>query len=116
MRSSRYLEPQSASHGLMYKSRVRTEPTNVTAPQYAAALWSSLEALVEEMTSCCVKVYALENVLKLKKDPMTHVVFLDEAMKVGAGLRWMQFRLSDMILSGYARRSTANRVRSSGMR
>ncbi|EPS96257.1 hypothetical protein FOMPIDRAFT_1062295 [Fomitopsis schrenkii] len=74
-------EPQSASHGLMYKSRVRTEPTNVTAPQYASALWSSLEALVEEMTSCCVKVYALENVLKLKKDPMTHVVFIDEAMK-----------------------------------
>ena len=71
----------------MYKSRVRTEPTNVTAPQYAAALWSSLEALVEEMTSCCVKVYALENVLKLKKDPMTHIVFLDEAMKVGVGFR-----------------------------
>ncbi|KZT65969.1 hypothetical protein DAEQUDRAFT_813938 [Daedalea quercina L-15889] len=74
-------EPQSASHGLMYRSRVRTEPTNVTAPQYAAALWSSLDALIEEMTSCCVKVYALENVLKLKKDPMTQVVFLDEAMK-----------------------------------
>ncbi|KAH9832285.1 Golgi transport complex subunit 5-domain-containing protein [Rhodofomes roseus] len=74
-------EPQSASHGLMYKSRVRTEPTNVTAPQYSAALWTSLEGLVEEMASCCVKVYALENVLKLKKDPMTQVIFLDEAMK-----------------------------------
>lgn len=49
-------EGNAASHGLMYKSRVRTEPTNVTAPQYTAVLWSSLEGLIEEMTSCCVKV------------------------------------------------------------
>lgn len=75
-------EGNAASHGLMYKSRVRTEPTNVTAPQYTAVLWSSLEGLIEEMTSCCVKVYALENVLKLKRDAMSQVVFLDEAMKI----------------------------------
>lgn len=29
-----------------------------------------------------IKVYALENVLKLKRDAMSQVVFLDEAMKV----------------------------------
>ncbi len=29
-----------------------------------------------------MKVYALEKVLKMKKDATTHVVFLDEAMKV----------------------------------
>jgi len=74
----------SASHGLMYKSRVRTEPTNVTAPQYATALWTSLDNLIEEMTGCCVKVYALENVLKLKRNAVTQVVFLDEALKVGS--------------------------------
>ncbi|KZT08446.1 uncharacterized protein LAESUDRAFT_735990 [Laetiporus sulphureus 93-53] len=74
-------ESNATSQGLMYKSRVRTEPTNVTAPQYAAALWASLENLVEEMTSCCIKVYALENVLKLKRDPTSQIVFLDEAMK-----------------------------------
>jgi len=28
-------------------------------------------------------VYTLEKVLKLKKDPISQVVFLDEAMKVG---------------------------------
>ncbi|CCL99844.1 uncharacterized protein FIBRA_01868 [Fibroporia radiculosa] len=75
-------EPSSVSQGLMYKSRVRTEPTNVTAPQYAAALWTSLEKLIEEMTGCCIKVYALESVLKLKRDTVTQVVFLDEAMKM----------------------------------
>ncbi|KAH9941012.1 Golgi transport complex subunit 5-domain-containing protein [Amylocystis lapponica] len=74
-------EPASASQSLLYKSRVRTEPTNVTAPQWTAALWSSLESLIEEMADCCIKVYALEKVLKLKRDPVSQVVFLDEAMK-----------------------------------
>ncbi|KAF7792362.1 hypothetical protein EIP86_003398 [Pleurotus ostreatoroseus] len=68
--------------GLLYKSRLRTEPTNVTAPQWTAALWSSLDSLIEEMADCCIKVYTLEKVLTLKKDPTTQVVFLDEAMKV----------------------------------
>ncbi|PCH43557.1 hypothetical protein WOLCODRAFT_164540 [Wolfiporia cocos MD-104 SS10] len=74
-------ESSTTSQGLMYKSRVRTEPTNVTAPQYAAALWTSFESLVEEMTGCCIKVYALENVLKYKRDLITQAVFLDEALK-----------------------------------
>lgn len=29
------------------------------------------------------QVYTLEKVLKLKKDPISQIVFLDEAMKVG---------------------------------
>ena len=34
------------------------------------------------MAECCIKVYTLEKVLALKKDPVSQVVFLDEAMKV----------------------------------
>jgi len=49
-------EPPQASQGLLYKSRVRTEPTNITAPQFAAALWTRIESLVEEMAGCCIKV------------------------------------------------------------
>ncbi|KAI0743887.1 Golgi transport complex subunit 5-domain-containing protein [Daedaleopsis nitida] len=75
-------EPTSIGQGLMYKSRVRTEPTSVTAPQWTAALWGSLESLIEEMADCCIKVYTLEKVLRIKRDPVTDVVFLDEAMKV----------------------------------
>ncbi|KAH9940460.1 uncharacterized protein BXZ73DRAFT_98890 [Epithele typhae] len=75
-------EPTSIGQGLLYKSRVRTEPTNVTAPQWTAALWGSLESLIEEMADCCIKVYTLEKVLKVKRDPVTDVVFMDEAMKV----------------------------------
>ncbi|KIJ19018.1 hypothetical protein PAXINDRAFT_128297 [Paxillus involutus ATCC 200175] len=71
---------QQPSQGLLYKSRVRTEPTNITAPQFAAALWSRLESLVEEMAGCCIKVYTLEKVLNVKKDPLTGVSFLDESM------------------------------------
>ncbi|KAF9467272.1 Golgi transport complex subunit 5-domain-containing protein [Collybia nuda] len=66
----------------VYRSRVRTEPTSVTAPQFTAALWSRLEGMVGEMADCCVKVYVLEKVLKMKKDTTTQVVFLDEAMKL----------------------------------
>ncbi|KAI0779742.1 Golgi transport complex subunit 5-domain-containing protein [Fomes fomentarius] len=75
-------ESTSIGQGLLYKSRVRTEPTSVTAPQWTSALWGSLESLIEEMADCCVKVYTLEKVLKVKRDPVTDVVFLDEAMKV----------------------------------
>ncbi|KAG6813690.1 hypothetical protein H0H92_008538 [Tricholoma furcatifolium] len=65
-----------------YRSRVRTEPTNVTAPHFTATLWSRLEVMIEDMADCCIKVYTLEKVLRLKKDTVTQAVFLDEAMKV----------------------------------
>ncbi|KDR75381.1 hypothetical protein GALMADRAFT_140887 [Galerina marginata CBS 339.88] len=75
-------EPLTANSPHAYRSRVRTEPTNVTAPQWSAALWTRLEAMFQEMADRCIKVYALEKVLKIKKDASTHVVFLDEAMKL----------------------------------
>ncbi|KAJ7287365.1 Golgi transport complex subunit 5-domain-containing protein [Mycena rebaudengoi] len=74
--------PNSPQSPTLYKSRVRTEPTNVTAPQWTAALWARLENMVEEMADCCVKVYTLEKVLKMKRDTVSQVVFLDEAMKL----------------------------------
>ncbi|TFY76638.1 hypothetical protein EWM64_g7374 [Hericium alpestre] len=43
------------SQGLAYKSRVRMEPTNLTAPQWTNALWTRLTALVEDMTGACIK-------------------------------------------------------------
>ncbi|KAG1862894.1 Golgi transport complex subunit 5-domain-containing protein [Suillus tomentosus] len=71
-----------SSQGLSYKSRVRTEPTNITAPQWTGALWARLESLVEEMAACCIKVYTLEKALKLKKDPVTQRSFIADVMKV----------------------------------
>ncbi|KAI6046013.1 hypothetical protein EDC04DRAFT_2864916 [Pisolithus marmoratus] len=74
-------EPHQLSQSLLYKSRVRTEPTSVTAPQFTAALWTRLESLIEDMSGCCVKVYTLEKVLNLKKDSVAGVSFLDVSMK-----------------------------------
>ncbi|KAK7035254.1 hypothetical protein VNI00_012021 [Paramarasmius palmivorus] len=74
--------PSQTQSPTLYRSRVRTEPTNVTAPQWTAALWSRLEKMVEDMADCCVKVYTLEKVLKLKKDTVSQIVFLDETMKL----------------------------------
>ncbi|KAF5370568.1 hypothetical protein D9758_002084 [Tetrapyrgos nigripes] len=71
--------PQTPSTTL-YKSRVRTEPTSATAPQWAAALWSGLERMIEDMADCCIKVYTLEKVLKMKRDTISQTLFLDEAM------------------------------------
>ena len=36
------------------------------------------------LDSCDPQVYTLEKVLKLKKDPVSQIIFLDEAMKVGS--------------------------------
>ncbi|KAF7375982.1 ACT domain-containing protein [Mycena sanguinolenta] len=80
--SSKDPAPNSPSSPTSYKSRVRTEPTTLTAPQWTAALWNRLETMVDEMADCCVKVYTLEKVLKMKRDTVSQVVFLDEAMKL----------------------------------
>ncbi|KAJ7251785.1 Golgi transport complex subunit 5-domain-containing protein [Mycena haematopus] len=80
--SSKDPAPNSPSSPTSYKSRVRTEPTSFTAPQWTAALWNRLENMVEEMADCCVKVDTLEKVLKMKRDTISQVVFLDEAMKL----------------------------------
>ncbi|KAF8510569.1 Golgi transport complex subunit 5-domain-containing protein [Hysterangium stoloniferum] len=71
----------SMSSSLIYKSRIRMEPTNLTAPQWTTTLWSRLETLIEDLSSCCIKVYALEKVLNMKKDAVSQTYFLDEAMK-----------------------------------
>ncbi|KAF8736157.1 hypothetical protein AX14_000796 [Amanita brunnescens Koide BX004] len=70
------VQPSSA-----YKSRIRTEPTNITAPQWTTMLWDRLDTLLEELTDCCIKIYTLEKVLTLKRDVVTQALFLDEAMK-----------------------------------
>ncbi|KAF8512431.1 Golgi transport complex subunit 5-domain-containing protein, partial [Gautieria morchelliformis] len=69
------------SPSLMYKSRVRTEPTSLTAPQWTSAMWTRLEGLIEDLANCCIKVYTLEKVLNLKRDPASQMPFMDEAMK-----------------------------------
>lgn len=71
----------------MYKSRLRTEPTASTLPQWQHAFWTRLERLVDEVGTACVRVYALEKVLALKRDQVTQESFLDEALTVSCSPR-----------------------------
>ncbi|TYJ51902.1 hypothetical protein B9479_007503 [Cryptococcus floricola] len=63
------------------RSRPATEPTSSTAPQWINVLWKRLERVIEDVANCCVKVYTLEKILKVKRDTVTQVEFLDEVMK-----------------------------------
>ena len=46
----------SGPSAFVYKSRARNEPTTVTMPQWAAAMWLRLESLVADLGTICVKV------------------------------------------------------------
>lgn len=50
-------DTNTSSPSLGYKSRVRTEPTNLTAPQWTTVMWTRLESLIEDLASCCIKVH-----------------------------------------------------------
>lgn len=69
-----------------YKSRARTEPTPATLPQWTSVLWNKLEGLIDDLTTCCIKVYTLEKVLEWKKDPATGVPFLEVVTSAGSML------------------------------
>ncbi|WWC58668.1 uncharacterized protein I303_101212 [Kwoniella dejecticola CBS 10117] len=73
----------ASSHSAIKFSRGRpaTEPSSSNTQIWVNTLWSRLEKVIEDVANCCVKVYTLEKVLKLKKDPVSGVEFLDEVMK-----------------------------------
>lgn len=63
--------------------RTNTDPTiGHNQNQWAATVWMRMEALMTNMSDQCVKVYSLEKVLEIKKDPLTRASFLDEVSKV----------------------------------
>ncbi|CAG7854281.1 Conserved oligomeric Golgi complex subunit 5 Short=COG complex subunit 5; AltName: Full=Component of oligomeric Golgi complex 5 [Serendipita indica DSM 11827] len=72
----------SAASNLLYKSRVRTEPTNLTAPQWTNAFWTRLENMISHLSEACIKVYTLEKVLSLQREAASERTFLDAAMTV----------------------------------
>lgn len=74
----------AAVAAFMYKSRpLRTEPTASTLAQWQLAFWARLERLViDEVADACVRVYALEKVLRVKRDQVSQESFLDEALTV----------------------------------
>lgn len=62
--------------------RVNNEPTFGNQAVWAQTVWGRIEKLVDVFSDSCIKIKVLERVLEIKRDPITHVPFLDEVVKV----------------------------------
>ncbi|KAF0029524.1 hypothetical protein F2P81_018629 [Scophthalmus maximus] len=57
-------------------------PTPGNTAAFRAALWTNLEKLMDQICAACRQVQHLQKVLMKKRDPVTHVCFIDEISKV----------------------------------
>ncbi|KAG2171368.1 hypothetical protein INT43_009029 [Umbelopsis isabellina] len=62
--------------------RVNNEPTFGNQAVWAQTVWGRIEKLVDVFSDSCIKIKVLERVLDIKRDPITHVPFLDEVVKL----------------------------------
>ncbi|KAK3848763.1 hypothetical protein Pcinc_044460, partial [Petrolisthes cinctipes] len=53
--------------------------------QFRASLWSNLEKLMDDIYHVCIQTSHLHKVLAKKRDPVSHVCFLDEVQRQGRG-------------------------------
>ncbi|XP_059181753.1 conserved oligomeric Golgi complex subunit 5 [Centropristis striata] len=58
-------------------------PTPGNTAAFRAALWTNLEKLMDQICASCRQVQHLQKVLMKKRDPVTHVCFIDEIIKDG---------------------------------
>ncbi|KAJ4940008.1 hypothetical protein JOQ06_029439 [Pogonophryne albipinna] len=58
-------------------------PTPGNTAAFRAALWTHLEKLMDQICAACRQVQHLQKVLLKKRDPVTHVCFIDEIIKDG---------------------------------
>ncbi|XP_042875116.1 conserved oligomeric Golgi complex subunit 5-like [Penaeus japonicus] len=56
-------------------------PAPGQSAQFRASLWSNLEKLMDDIYHVCVQTSHLHKVLAKKRDPVTHVCFLDEVQR-----------------------------------
>ncbi|XP_067324913.1 conserved oligomeric Golgi complex subunit 5 [Anolis sagrei] len=60
-----------------------TMPTPGNTAAFRAALWTNMEKLMDQICAACGQVQHLQKVLSKKRDPVTHVCFIDELAKDG---------------------------------
>ncbi|XP_027899345.1 conserved oligomeric Golgi complex subunit 5 isoform X2 [Xiphophorus couchianus] len=58
-------------------------PTPGNTAAFRAALWTNLEKLMDQICAACRQVQHLQKVLMKKRDPVSHVCFIDEIIKDG---------------------------------
>ncbi|XP_074644447.1 conserved oligomeric Golgi complex subunit 5-like [Tubulanus polymorphus] len=56
-------------------------PVTGTNAAFRAGLWTNLEKLMDNIYSACAQVQHLQRVLEKKRDPVTHVCFIEELSK-----------------------------------
>eukprot|EP01136_Pigoraptor_vietnamica_P036041 Opistho-1_new@9359 len=63
--------------------RSANQPPAGNTAAWRAAMWTRLEKLMDAIYAAAVQVHHLQRVLAKKRDPVTHVGFLDEIVKPG---------------------------------
>lgn len=72
---------------LMYSQSNNAAPGRAAIPvpgntaMWRAALWTGMEKLMDKIYSTCGQVHHLLKVLSKKRDPVTHVCFMEEVLK-----------------------------------
>uniref|UniRef100_A0A8C8SNK3 Conserved oligomeric Golgi complex subunit 5 n=1 Tax=Pelusios castaneus TaxID=367368 RepID=A0A8C8SNK3_9SAUR len=58
-------------------------PTPGNTAAFRAALWTNMEKLMDQICAACSQVQHLQKVLTKKRDPVSHVCFIEEIVKEG---------------------------------
>ncbi|XP_064278091.1 conserved oligomeric Golgi complex subunit 5 isoform X1 [Passer domesticus] len=58
-------------------------PTPGNTAAFRAALWTNLEKLMDQICAACGQVQHLQKVLAKKRDPVSHICFIEEIVKDG---------------------------------
>lgn len=101
---------------LMYSQNSTSAPGRAAIPapgntaMWRAALWTGMEKLMDKIYSICGQVHHLLKVLSKKRDPITHVCFMDEVLKDAKKSAVLSFwesltKILQEEFSGAARRS-----------
>jgi len=76
---SSQLPSSSINQSAKFKGPGRVSmPVTGSSPAFRAALWTNMEKLMDQIFSSCAQVQHLQKVLAKKRDPVTHVCYLDE--------------------------------------
>ncbi|XP_072509157.1 conserved oligomeric Golgi complex subunit 5 isoform X1 [Notamacropus eugenii] len=60
-----------------------TMPAPGNSPAFRAALWTNMEKLMDQICAACGQVQHLQKVLAKKRDPVSHICFIEEIVKDG---------------------------------
>ncbi|XP_077020684.1 conserved oligomeric Golgi complex subunit 5 [Tamandua tetradactyla] len=71
---------QSAVRGGPGRSTMPTPGNNAA---FRASLWTNMEKLMDHICAVCIQVQHLQNVLAKKRDPVSHICFIEEIVKEG---------------------------------